>query len=120
MSQNSVLEQRRETRYPSHRSSILKKDHQKFYTTIVNFSASGVGILSGQPLEVGEEVELIFEAEVDGEHFEYDIPIVVIRSDYDDFEYCIGAHLNKVTFEYRQLLKKLAAMHDELNRLKDF
>jgi len=118
MSQNqgSVLDKREEIRYPSHRSSIVKHDNQRFYTTIINFSASGVGFLSGQPLNVGEEVELIFEVEIEGEIVFYDIPIVIVRSVEDEFEFNVGAHLNKVTFEYRQLLKKLAKMHEELNR----
>lgn len=116
MTQSSVMDKRKEVRYPSHRSSIVKHDNQRFYTTIINFSASGVGFLSGQPLNTGEEVELIFEVEIEKEMVFYDIPIVIVRCAEDEFEYNIGAHLNKVTFEYRQLLKKLTKMHDELNQ----
>ncbi len=116
---NPVNDKRREPRYPAHRSSIVKKDNERFYTTIVNFSASGVGFLSGQSLEIGEEAELDFEVEVDGELITYEIPIIVVRCDFDDFEYCIGAALNHVTFEYRQLLKKLMRMHEEISHYRE-
>ena len=116
----SVLDKRQETRYPAHRSSILKHNNERFYTTIINFSASGVGFLSSKPLTLGEEVELVFEVDFDNETIYYDIPIMIVRSaaDEDEFEYNIGAHLNKVTFEYRQLLKKLSKMHEEFNRYR--
>lgn len=116
--QGFAAEKRQDTRYPAHRSSILKHNDIRLYTTIVNFSASGVGFLSSHLLTIGEEVELLFEVDIEEEVIQYNIPIVIVRAtpDEDEFEYNIGAHLNKVTFEYRQLLKKLAKMHEELNR----
>lgn len=119
MPQNSGFtnEKRRDIRYPAHRSSILKLNNERFYTTIINFSASGVGFLSSQPLSINEEVELIFEVDIEDETIQYDIPILIVRvtPDEDQFEFSIGGKLNKVTFEYRQLLKKLSIMHEELN-----
>jgi len=117
----SVLEKRKDVRYSSHRASILKQDNVRLYTTIINFSASGVGFLSGQTLNVNEEAELVFEVDIDGKAVHYNIPIIIVRvdADADGFEFNVGANLNKVTFEYRQLLKKLAQMHEQLNKPND-
>ena len=116
--QNLTIDKRQDIRYPAHRSSILKHNDVQFFTTIINFSASGVGFLSSDLLTVGEEVELLFEVDIEESIIHFNIPIKVVRvtPDEDEFEYNIGALLNKVTFEYRQLLKKLAKMHEEINR----
>ena len=102
--QGFTMEKRHDIRYPAHRSSILKQCDARFFTTIINFSASGVGFLSSQKLDIAEEVELVFEVDINNETIHYSIPILIVRVTpcEDQFEYSIGANLNKVTFEYRK------------------
>ena len=115
--QGSVPNKRQCIRYPAHRSSILKRKNDRFYTTIVNFSESGIGFLSGQPLETNEQVELIFEVDIEGKNIDYHLPLKIVRvkEDHDGFEYCMGALVNEVTPEYTLLLAKLEEMHKNLN-----
>ncbi|WP_373019930.1 PilZ domain-containing protein [Thiomicrorhabdus sp.] len=114
----SNADKRQAERYPSHKASILLQDDKQIYTTIINFSASGVGFLSAVPLIPGDEVELLFDVELDEQTVSFRLPIEVIRSTQDDDEHVIGAKLQTVTFEYRQLLKKLANMYTSLGAVK--
>ncbi|WP_028487438.1 PilZ domain-containing protein [Thiomicrorhabdus chilensis] len=104
-------DKRQAERYPSHKASILMIDGRQIYTTIINFSASGVGILSAATIEPGTQVELQFEVELDSRITSIQIPIEIVRCSDDDDEHLIGAKLQTVTFEYRALLKKLATLH---------
>ncbi|MDG6774569.1 PilZ domain-containing protein [Thiomicrorhabdus sp. ZW0627] len=116
---NSVFKDKRmDERYPAHKASILMQDDKQIYTTIINFSASGIGFLCAVELQAGNLVELVFDVDIDDQMISFRLPIEVVRSHQDEDEHVIGAKLQKVTFEYRQLLKKLADMYTTLGTIK--
>lgn len=107
-------DKRQAERFPSHKASILMIDGKQIYTTIINLSASGVGILSGVAIQPGTQVELQFEAELESTITTIQIPIEIVRCSDDEDEHLIGAKLQTVTFEYRAMLKRLATLLSRL------
>lgn len=112
----SIFQEKRQAeRFSTHKASILLHGGREIYTTIIDFSASGVGFLSASPLEIGTEAELRFLYTEDGSQLSINIPIEVVRTTDHEDEHIIGAVLQHVTFEYRQMLKKLCEMHAQIN-----
>lgn len=112
-------EKRGAPRFPVHKASVLRRDDHEIYTTLINVSASGVAFLSAVELEIGEEVTLKCHSTQNEEIVQIDLPITIARCIFDEkeLEYEVGAKLQKVTFEYREMLKHIAETYSKLAHL---
>lgn len=117
-------EKRCAPRYATYKSSVVVRNSQEIYTTLVNVSASGLGFLCAVPLTIGEQVEIVCNIEqyCTLTHEEIDttltLPIEIARVAEEDGEFMIGAKVQQMTFEYRQMLKKLADVHSQFGTIK--
>ncbi|WP_178861841.1 PilZ domain-containing protein [Thiomicrorhabdus cannonii] len=111
-------------RFATYKSSVMIRDDEEIYTTIVNISASGIGFLSAVPLQVGDLVDIVCSVEqfcsLTQEVIDTTIalPIEIARIVEEDGEFMVGAKVHQVTFEFRQMLKKLADLHTEFGTIK--
>lgn len=98
----AAMELRKGVRLPAHLPSVLiEKDHS-IYTTIINLSADGIGLLAGRPLCVGEDIEVKFEYKGSDEIIPVTIKVHIIYCYEIEDEYYIGGSISEKPLEFTQ------------------
>ncbi|MBD3754841.1 MAG: PilZ domain-containing protein [Gammaproteobacteria bacterium] len=124
LNEDSAEEKRREPRYHTYKSSVLIHENQEIYTTIIDLSASGLGLLCAIELQPGEQDDLLYNIEALSQFNEASketaqpsmlhLPIEVVRVNEAEDEYVVGVKLRKVPEEYHAILKRVAEMQATL------
>ena len=106
-SNNDYLERRREQRLPAHLPSILLKQDQTIYTTIINLSSNGVGFLSAVPLDTDQGVQISFERQSANTMVPVHLKVNVRSCQEVDFEYYIGGCIEERSTEYKKFFSTI-------------
>lgn len=125
---DTASDKRREPRYHTYKSSVLVHNNQEIFTTIIDLSASGLGLLCAIELEPGAQDELLYNIETLSQFNNRStetqqpamlhLPIEVVRVNEADDEYVIGVKLRNVPEEYRAILHRVAEMQATLGIIK--
>ena len=99
---------RSEPRFDSYLSSTLIKKGQEFYTTIVNISSSGLGMLSNIKLELHDIVEVIFAHNDLAEPLK--LKMYVHTCAAEDDEYRIGGSLAEISLDYHHFFNEMTML----------
>ena len=102
---------RSEPRYDSYLSSILIKKGQEFYTTIVNISATGLGMLSNIKLELHDIVEVIFAHNDFAEPLSLKMRVHTCAAEED--EYRIGGSLAELSLDYHYFFSNMTMLREK-------
>lgn len=96
----SVMELRREPRLPAHLPSVVIDNDSSIYTTIINMSSEGIGLLSARPLTEGSVVDLQFEYRGNEQIVPVTLKVTVRYCIAVEDEYYIGGHLDTQPLEF--------------------
>ena len=101
---SSQLERRREHRHPSHFSSIVTFENKESTATVLNFSKSGLSILSAREIPPNEpfEIELAFNSERN-----VHVAFKSISCQKVETGYLVGAKLVEPSNQYDSLFTKI-------------
>ena len=103
--ENHALGLRKEARLPAHLPSISIVKDISIYTTIINLSAEGIGLLSAQPFEAGQTIEVSFEYKGNQEMVPVTLQVDIKYCNQLNDEYYIGGNISGTPMEYTRFFK---------------
>ena len=103
--ESSALGLRKEARLPAHLPAISINKDDSTYTTIINLSSKGIGLLSAKPFQAGDKINVTFEYKGDNTMIPVQLLVEVIYCNQLNDEFYIGGILSKTPLEYTQFFQ---------------
>lgn len=108
LTESDFLYRRQENRLSMHFPSLLMQHGKEIYTTVINLSANGIGLLSAIKVAEDEKIGISFE-HLEAYAMEPITLMVQVQSCYEiDSEYHIGGYINKSDIEFTEFFESMA------------
>ena len=102
---SGAFELRKEARLPAHLPAISINKDDSIYTTIINLSSEGIGLLSAVPFQAEDKINVTFEYKGDNAMIPVQLLVKVIYCNQINNEFYIGGTLSKTPLEYTQFFQ---------------